>query len=213
MKQYLSTALALFCIVLVIALVAMKRGDNAQHETDAVAIADFSNRLDSAATEIAIGKGTLAATSNRLDECRSAAMTFSNQLVEAGSAMALDAEQLTNLNRQVADLKSANQALQTTLDQQVMDLTNRVADLSGRAAETAASLDQARKDYALLENRLRTDVAERLVMERKFYNRAELQAQIQYLETHPPEVISAGSIYAGLDVEVKSNTFHVIAPD
>jgi hypothetical protein len=26
-------------------------------------------------------------------------------------------------------------------------------------------------------------------------------------------VISADSIYAGLDVEVKSNTFHVIAPN
>ena len=57
-------------------------------------------------------------------------------------------------------------------------------------------------------------MAERVVVERKFYNLAELQAQMQKLKRHPAEEISAGSIYAGLDVEVKSNgTVHVIAPE
>ena len=95
-----------------------------------------------------------------------------------------------------------------------MDLTYQMAGLTGQIALTQASLDQANKNYALLENRLRIDVAERAVMERKFYNLAELQAQIQYLERHPPEVISADSIYANLDVEVKSNgALHVISPN
>ena len=58
------------------------------------------------------------------------------------------------------------------------------------------------------------DVAERVVMARKFYNLAELQAQIQYLQTHPLETISPGSIYAELDVEVQWNgTLHVITRD
>jgi hypothetical protein len=36
---------------------------------------------------------------------------------------------------------------------------------------------------------------------------------MQELKEDPFEVISAESIYAGLDVEVKSNSFHVISPD
>jgi hypothetical protein len=99
------------------------------------------------------------------------------------------------------------------LDRQVAALTNRVAALAGLMTSTLADLDQARKDYALLDNRFRINVAERAVVERKFYNLADLQNQMQYLKTHPPETISAGSIYANLGVEVKSNTVHVISPD
>jgi chromosome segregation ATPase len=214
MKQYLPTVLALACIVLVISLIVMKRGDNAQHENDAGAIVDFSNRLDSAQAQITICNGSILTFSNRLDESRSASLTFSNRLLEAESTLALNTEQITNLNRQVAEMESQNQTLGQTLGRRVMDLTNQMAGLTSQIALTAASLAQANKDYVLLENRLRIDVAERAVMERKFNNPLELQAQIQYLERHPPEVISAGSIYANLDVEVKSNgTLHVISRD
>jgi chromosome segregation ATPase len=213
MKHYLSTALALACVVLVISLVVMKHGDNAQHETDAGTIADLSNRLDSAQTQIAIGKGSMATLSNRLDESLSAALTCSNHLTEAESALALDAEQITSLNRRVAEAEAENQTLNQTLGRRVTDLTNQVAGLTSQLTMTRAGLDQANKDYALLENRFRIDVAERAVVERKFYNLPDLQAQIQYIERHPLEVISAESIYARLGVEVKSNTVHVISPD
>jgi chromosome segregation ATPase len=209
MKHYLSTALALACIVLVIFLVMMKRGDDAQHESDAGAITDYSNQLDSAQTQLAICNGTSLVFSNSLDESRSVALTFSNHLMEAQSTLALDKEQITSLNRQVAEVESENQ----TLGQRVMDLTNQMAGLTRQIASTQAGLVQANKDYALLENRLRRDVAERLVVERKFYNLSELKAQMQELKEDPFEVISAESIYAGLDVEVKSNSFHVISPD
>jgi len=213
MKTYLSAVLALVCTGLVISLVVMKRADNAQHETDAGAIADFSNRLDSAQTQIAIYKGTMDVISNSLDESRSASLTFSNRLTEAESTLALSTERLTNLNRHVAEVESENKTLGQTLGRRVTDLTNQVASLTNQLALTQAGLDSANKNYALLENRLRVDVAQRAVVERKFYNLAELQAQIQYLESHPPEAISADSIYAGLGVEVKSNTVHVISPD
>jgi hypothetical protein len=94
-----------------------------------------------------------------------------------------------------------------------MDLTNQLAGLARQMALTQTNLVQANKDHALLENRLRRDVAERMVVERKFNNPLELQAQIQNLKTNPAVVISAESIYAGLDVEVKSNAVHVISPD
>jgi chromosome segregation ATPase len=210
MKQYLSTVLALVCTVLVIALIVMKRGDNAQHENDAGAIAGFSNQLTSAQGQIASCNGTILTLSNRLDESRSASLTFSNHLIKAESTIVLDTEQITNLNQQVAEMESENQ----TLGRRVMDLTNQMASLTGLITLTGASLDQANTNYALLENRLRRDVAERIVVERKFNNLSELQAQMQKLKKNPAEAISSDSIYAGLGVEVKSNgTFHVISPD
>ncbi|MGO9588073.1 MAG: hypothetical protein ACLP2Y_17995 [Limisphaerales bacterium] len=210
MKQYLSTVLALVCAVLVISLIVMKRGDDAQHANDAGAIADFSNQLTSAQTQIATGNGTILIFSNSLNESRSASLAFSNRLIEAESAIVLATEQITNLNRQVAEVESANQ----TLGRRVMDLTNQVAGLTVQIASTGASLNQANNDYALLENRLRRNLAERLVVERKFYNLSELQAQMERLKTYPGGQVSAESIYAGLDVEVKSNgTLHVISRD
>jgi len=209
MKQYLSTLLTLVCAVLVIALFVIKGGDNAQHEKDAGALADVSNRLDSAQIQVASCNGAMLTLSNSLDESRSTALTFSNHLMGAESTIALATEQITNLTRQVAEVESENQ----TLGRRVMDFTNQMAGLTRQIALTGASLDQVNKKYALLEYRLRRDVAERVVVERKFNNPSELQAQMQYLKKHPAEVISADSIYAGLDVEVKSNTFHVISPN
>ena len=209
MKLYLPILLALACAVLVISLIVMKRGDNAWHENDAGAMADVSNRLASAQAQIATGNETILSFSNSLDESRSASLTFSNRLIEAESAIVLDMEQITNLNRHVAAMESENQ----TLGLRVMDLTNQMASLTSQIASNEAGLNQANKDYALLENRLRIDVAERIVVERKFNNPLELQAQMRKLRQNPTDVISSERIYAGLDVEVKSNTFHVISPN
>jgi chromosome segregation ATPase len=217
MKKYRSFILAIACIVLVIALVMTKRSDNAQQENDAASITDFSNQLDSARAQIASRDGTILTLSNNLDQSQSAAMAFSNQLAGAQSAIALTTEQIADLNQQVAAAKSENQAL----SQRVMDLTNQTAALTQRATALTAqialvetNLNQANKDYGLLENRFRIDVAERVVIERKFNNLSALQAQIQKLKEDPfAAMISAESIYAGLDVEVKSNSFRVISPN
>ncbi len=209
MKQYLFTVLALACTVLVVSVIEMKRGDNAQHENDAGAINDFSNQLASVKVQVAAYNGTLITLSNSLDESQSVSLTFSNHLAEAESTIALDTEQITRLNRQVAEVESENQ----TLGQRVMDLTNQMAGLTSQIALTETSLAQANRDYALLENRLRRDVAERLVVERKFNNLSELQAQMERLKNYPGGEVSAESIYAGLDMEVKSNAVHVIAPN
>lgn len=209
MKQYLPTALALACTVLVVSLVTVKRGDNVRHENDAAVIADFSNRLDLAHLQIALCNGTMLTLSNRLDAYQSASLTLSNLLTQADSTLALDTEQITNLTRQVAEAESENQ----TLSRRVMDLTNQIAGLTNQIALTETNLAHANRDYALLENRLRRDVAERLVVERKFYNLPALQAQMERLKTYPGGEVSAESIYAGLDVEVKSNTVHVVSPN
>jgi len=210
MKQYLSTTLAIVCTVSILSFILMKRSDDAQHENDAGAIADFSNRLDSAQTQIAVCEGAILTFSNSLAESQSASLTFSNQLMEAESTIALGTAQITNLNRRTAEMESENQ----TLSQRIMDLTNQVTGLTKQIAVTQVSLAQAKKDYSLLENRLRADVAGRIVVERKFNNLLELQAQIQNLKKNPAEAISADNIYTGLGVEENSNgTLRVISPD
>jgi len=217
MKLILPIALALACIGLALALYMTNKDDTAQHETDTGAIADYSNKLASAEMKVAIREGTMLTFSNRVEESLSGALVFSNQLMEAQAAIARGGEQMTNLSRQIAEVKSENQ----TLGRRVVNLTNQIASLTGQLALAGASLTQtnlelvqAHKDYALLENRLRIDVAERIVAERKFNNPAELQAQIKKLKQHPAGVISAEGIYAGLNIEVKSNGWcHVVAPN
>ncbi len=215
MKLILPIVLAVICIGLVIALVVTKHDDHAQHETDTATITDFSNRLDTAELDRATYHGSMLIFSNNFNEARSSALAFSNQLTEAQASIAAGAEQITNLNRQVAEMKLENQ----TASGRVVDLTNQVAGLTKRLALTEASLAQtnqdlatAHKDYALLENRFRIDVAERVVAERRFNNPSELKAQLEKLKKNPTGTISADSIYAGLNVEVKSNgAFHVIS--
>jgi len=217
MKLILPIALALACIALALTLYTAKKDDAAQHETDAGAIADYSNRLAGAELKVAIREGTMLTFSNRVEESLSGSLVLSNQLMEAQAAIARGGEQMTNLNRQVAEEKAENQ----TLGRRLMGLTNQVAGLAGQLALASASLAQTNndlvqvnRDYALLEHRLRIDVAERLVAERRFNNPAELQAQMKKLKQNPAAVISAESIYAGLNIEVKSNGwFHVIAPN
>jgi septal ring factor EnvC (AmiA/AmiB activator) len=214
MKQYLSIALTVACAVLVISLIVVKSGDNAQHDNDAGVIADYSNRLDSAHTEIAFGNGRILTLSNSLDESWSAALTFSNHLVEAQSTVARDAEQITSLNQRVATAESDNQTLTRRVTDLTGQLTNQVASLTQQLTSAKTGLDQANANYVLLENRLRRDVAERLVMQRKFYNLSEITAQMERLkeDTYLPQ-ISEQSIYAGLDVEVQSNSVYVISPN
>lgn len=217
MKQFLSTALTLVCVVLVISLIVIKHGDNAQHEDDANAIADFSNQVISAQSQITTRDATILTFSNNLSDSQSALLACSNHLTESESTIALDTEQITNLNQQVAEAEAKNQ----TLGRNILDLTNQIAGYTKQIAlieanliQTNKNLVQAQKDYALLENRFRIDVAERVVAERKFNNLSELKTQIRKLKENPAGEVSAESIYAGLNVEVKSNGWcHVTAPN
>ncbi len=214
MKSYLTKVLVAVSILLAIGLAATKWSDNAQLDTADNAIDDYSNRLDTAQTQISIRDGTLLMLSNTL---AGTSLTLSNQLAEAQSTVAFQSEQITNLNQQVATTTTENLAL----GRSVMNLTNQLAALTSRNAETEASLagantnlTQAYKDYAKLENRLRRDVAERLVVQRKFNSIPELQAQLESLKQFPVGVISPEDIYAGLNVVVNADgKFYVISPD
>jgi chromosome segregation ATPase len=186
MKQYLPIALIVACLGLAAALFMTKRSGDAQQAADAGAITDFSNRLDSAQTQIAIGNGTIAVFSNRLDASQSAAAALSNQLTEAQSTITLNTEQITKLNGEAAQMALANQTLSTRVADLNSQMTNQVAVLKAQLASTQTNLDQLTKGCLLLEDRLRRDVGERVAAERKFNNLSALQAQIKYLKTTRP---------------------------
>jgi chromosome segregation ATPase len=214
MKTYSLIALAVVSVVLAVVLFTTKHADNAQMASDAAAIVDYSNRLDTAELHVSERNGALLLLSNTLAETT---QTLSNQLTAAQATVAQDAEQLAKLNQQAAAAAAENQALSG----RVMELTNQVAGLSGQLAQSQSSLAQTKqdltqlhKDYALLDNRFRRDVAERLVVERKFATYAEVQAQAEKLKTATGSLPTPESIYKGLDVEVTSNgVAHVIAPE
>jgi len=217
MKSYLSLTFLVVSVLLAVMLAMAKHADNAQLEVAASAMADCSNRLDTAQAQMVIREGTLLTLLTLSNTLTETSLEFSNRLTDAQSKLALQTDQITSLNRQVAVAAAENQ----TLGLSITDLTNQLATLTGRISQTEASLTrtngdlvQLHKNYALLDNRLRRDVAERVVVERRFNNLAEVQAQAAKLWKYPTLWVTPESIYAGLDVEVKSSgSAHVITPD
>lgn len=211
----MSIVLALVCLGLAIVLVTTKRSQATQHQNDADAITDYSNKWTAAQTEINTRQDTILTLSNSLDETVSNSLAVSNRMSAALSTMASEKEQQsTNLNRRVAEAESENQ----TLVQRVNELTNQLAGFSQVIVSNRASMNTASNDffknYTLLENRLRRDVAERVLVERQFNNPTELRTQLDKLKGSAPRSVTPQNIYQGLDIEVESNgTFHVVSPE
>jgi chromosome segregation ATPase len=214
MKYLLPLILGLFCLGLAIALFSSKRDNEAQQERYAETITTASNLLVSAEKEVAAFKGNVITLSNRLETSQSTSLTFSNQLIESQSALATTKE---GFDRQIADLKTQSTQLETEKQdssQHIAELTSHISDLTNQLASAQTNLFQADKDYALLENRFRRDVAERVIVERRFYNRRELKAQLEMLQWYPGKEISEDRIREGLNVVVgKSNLCYVISPE
>lgn len=214
MTSNAAKVLAAVCVLLVIFLAVIKRGDNQQHAQDTRSIAEFSNTLNAAQAVITNRDFTILTLSNRLGECESASTSISNKLT---AAIAAGEEKITGLTQKISDLSAENQER----TKHIANLTNEIAALNNKLAEKAAMLTrtnedlaQLQKEYRLLDNRLRRDIAERIVVERRLNNPQELKAQLVYLKTNPPAAVTADEILLGLDVEVKSNgTYHVLAPD
>ena len=214
MKHLLTVILGLLCAGLAIALFSNKRDCDAQREKDAETITGASNVLSSAWKEVAAFRANVSTLSNQLETCQSTSLTFSNELIEAQSAMATAKE---GFERQITELKGQSTQLETekgALSQRIAELTNHISDLTNQIASAQTNLLQANKEYALLENRFRRDVAERVIVERRFNNRQELKAQLENLQYNPTREISEDRIREGLNVVVgRSNVCYVIAPE
>ena len=217
MKSILLVILGIVSLGLAVTLFLTKQSDNAQRTTDGAAILDLSNELSTAQAQFAANSDTIITLSNSLAQAQSGSLTLSNQLADSQSALGRDADQIASLNTQVAEIETTNQAVNqhaTALAGQVTALTQQLSLTQTNLASVNEALAEANDQYSLLENRFRINVAERVVMQRKFYNRRELQKQLDSLKNFPSVEVSEDMIYAGLDVEVRSNgTFHVIKPN
>jgi len=216
MKHSLTVILGLLCLGLAVSLFVSKRNNDAQHDKNAETITSVSNLLSSSQTEAATFKGNVITLSNRLEACQATSLTFSNELIEAKSALGTAKEgferQITDLNRQITRQSTQLETEKRASSQSIADLTHQIAELTNQIALARAGLLEAHKDYVLLDNRFRRDVAERVIVERRFTNRTELKAQMEYLQRNPGKEISEDRIREGLNVEVRSNLSYVIAP-
>ena len=217
MKQFLPKVLIAVCGLLAFSMILMKQSDNAQFNLATNTANDFSNHLDTAKEEIRILNSSLISVSSLLTNSELAALVISNQLTEARSTLALQAEKISVFSKEVAAANSDQQAS----NQKLMDFTNQLTTLKNQIVQTEARLGetnsivmQLNKDYALLQNRFLRDVAERVIVERRFNSLAEVQAQVKKLQTTGGTWSTVESIYAGLNVTVNSNgVAHVITPE
>ncbi|MGA2870017.1 MAG: hypothetical protein ABSF34_12775 [Verrucomicrobiota bacterium] len=217
MKSILLVILGIVSVALAVTLYLTKQGDSAQRTTDGAAILDLSNELSTAQAQYAANSDTIITLSNSLAQAQSGSLTLSNQLADSQSALGRDADQIASLNTKVSEIETTNQTVNqqaTALAGQMTALTQQLSLTQTNLASVNEALAQANDQYSLLENRFRINVAERVVMQRKFYNPRELQKQLDSLKNFPSVEVSDDMIYAGLDVEVRSNgTFHVIKPN
>jgi chromosome segregation ATPase len=215
--KYLTVILGLLCLGLGATLLVSNRNSDAQHEKDVETLTSTSNLLNASQMEVTAFKGDVTTLSNRLETCQSTSLTCSNELIEAKSALATAKEgferQITDLNGQITRQSTQLETEKQASNQRIADLTRQLAELTNQVASARASLLQANKDYALLDNRFRRDVAERIIVERKFDNRKQLKAQLDFLRSNPYWEISEDRIREGLNVVVKSNLCYVIAPE
>jgi predicted nucleic acid-binding Zn-ribbon protein len=218
MKYLLTSVLGLLCVGLAISLFVNKRNYESQHEKDADAINTTSNLLSSCQREFADFRGKAITLSNHFEACQSTSLTFSNELLEARSLLATTKEgldrQITDLNGQISQQRTQLESEKQTWSLRLANLTNQITEFTDQIASAKDSLLQANTDYALLENRFRRDVAERVIVERKFNNRLELKAQLEHLLKKPSIEVSEDRIREGLNVVVgRSNLWYVIAPE
>ncbi len=217
MKSILLVLLGIVSLTLAYILYTTKQSDTTQHNTDSASILDLSNDLNSVQAQVAASSVTINTLSNSLVDSQSTSLSLSNQLADSQSTLSHNAEQIASLNTKVAEMETTNEAATrhaTELAGQVTTVTQQLSMVQTNLSDTSKELAQANKDYYLLENRFRTTVAERVVIQRKFYNPQELQAQLERLKMDPSGEVTADMIYAGLDVEVRSNgTFHVLDPN
>lgn len=217
MKSILLVILGIVSLGLAVTLYLTKQSDSAQHTTDGAAILDLSNELSTAQAQFAANSDTIITLSNSLAQAQSGSLTLSNQLADAQSSLSSNADQIASLNTKVTEIETTNEVVNqraTALAGQVTALTQQLSLTQTNLVGVNEALAQANDQYSLLENRFRINVAERVVMQRKFYNQHELQRQLDSLKNFPSVEVSDDMIYAGLDVEVRSNgTFHVIKPN
>lgn len=201
--------LAVACVGLIVALMAIKRQADARQAASAETIIDFSNQIAKASLNVEDLNQANLTLRNVLATNRLLAQSLSNQLAETTRTLATktasfqDAQQqITNfhtrvahLNTRVADLEAQNQLL----DQRANSLSNSLASLDTQIAVTKMQLASSKTNNAFLEKQLQRQIAERAELERKFNDLAEVRAQVHKLRMDRLMALRLKWMHEGID--------------
>ncbi len=187
--------LAVACLGLAVALVALKKQADDQQKTSATTIGNFSNQIVSAngqidelsqanltlKSDLAASRDTALAVSNRLSE----------QLTETAGTLATTTatlqssqQQITQLNERISGLNESNADLEAqnqALDQRANSLSNTIADMDAQIALTRAKLASSETNNAFLDAELKRQIAARDELQRKFNDLVVVREQLRKL--------------------------------
>lgn len=169
--------LLVICVVLVVALVMGKRNADVRQKKDAETIVDFSNQLTHANINLDDLRQVNLMLTNDLDANRRTLLTLSNQYVGASASLSRTKAALKTAQDQITELEVQNRAL----DQQAVEMTNTIANLSTQIAETQMKLVETETNNSFLASELKRQVAEKAELEQRFNDLAKVRAQVRKL--------------------------------
>jgi chromosome segregation ATPase len=162
---------------MVVAVVVEKNRADKQQKKDAYTISDFSNQLATANINLDGLRQVNLILTNDFVAAQQTLTVLSNQYVAASASLSNTTAALKTAQDQIADLEAQNQAL----DQQVVNMTNTIVNLSTQIAETQMKLVESETNNVFLENELKRQVAERVDLERKFNDLSQVRTQVRKL--------------------------------
>ena len=169
--------LVVVCVGMVVGLIVEKNHADTQQKRDSDIILEFSNQLASANMNLDGLRQVNLILTNDLVAAQQTMTVLSNQYVATSVSLSNTTTALKTAQDQIADLESQNQAL----DQQVVNMTNTINNLSAQIAGTQMKLVESETNNAFLESELKRQVAERAELERKFNNLSQVRAQVRKL--------------------------------
>lgn len=169
--------LVVVCVGMVVALVAEKKRADTMQKKDSDTILDFSNQLATANISLDGLRQVNLILTNDLEAAQQTLTVLSNQYVATSASLSNTTAALKTAQDQITDLEAQNQAL----DQQVVNMTNTIANLSTQISETQLKLVESETNNAFLESELKRQVTEKAELERKFNNLSQVRAQVRKL--------------------------------
>jgi chromosome segregation ATPase len=176
--------LAVACLGLAIALMAIKKQGEDQHKTDSSTIVVFSNKWDEASRNVDELRQVNVVLTTNLATSEQQSSQLSNSLTETSSELASTKtslqsaeDKVASLTSRLADLEAQNQ----TLDQRAAALTNTIASLDAQIADTQQKLSNSETNNAFLAKELEQQILQRAELERKFNDLNAVRAQVKKL--------------------------------
>jgi len=174
--------LAVACVALAIALFAVKKSGEEQHQADISSIVDFSNQVVNAELKINDLNQVNITYSNDLVLSQAQAEQLSNSLNAASKtiadskiAISTAQDQIATLNSRIGDLETQNKVL----DQRANDLTNTIAQLNSLIEDTRSKLNASETNSLFLQQALEKQMAQKAEVEHKFNDLNELRQQVR----------------------------------